>query len=460
MEDERNLRNLRQRRKLTAVMLVGLDKDNPMREQKMRELIMANDVALTEEQYQTIIEMMARGQIGRKEAQEAIGMIVKPVDKVGISDLFARINAVPARGGSADEVADMKRILAYFSGVGFERYNEVNASSVATFMSRYKDALAFEEDADLFFRSINNPQNSLKTVSGYGEALAHFKRIMFGEQQEYLDQYYGMRKEAQERRAEIERNREKLVAGMAMGQISKRATAKGKLKKDDIEKQSEASEDVAYADGENGVFAVFDGAGGMENGREAAKVAERTFREAKPEAFKSDGQLVAVLEEMNDAVQQTSGMTTAILAKVNRNQAGRKYLAYASVGDSRIYILHENGTIASLVRDEGWKNVAWNILGMGKDMMQKMRSDLGVQDETGRVCLQHGNVWLEPGDRVILCSDGVTGDIPPNNQERGDQLSNIEVARLARTRTLEQAMNNLLLNALKEDDRSVIVFEA
>lgn len=477
VEKKQRLEGERQRRKLAATMLTGIFYQGPDRGQRMESLISAHDVKINNEQYNSLVDMMAKGQVGRTQGQEVISMIRRPVDQYGVSDVFARLNAVDQRTGNTEKTKHMRRILGNFSDTGFDRYNETNASSVAVFLNRFPDAMSFDVEADRFLRSINNPQNSPQKVASYFEAMTDFKRLMYGKEQEYMDQFKVMEQQAAVRKTELERQKERLVATYSEKQLSKmtvkqrrgRVTKaeilqKGEKRTDarqiELEREREDSEDVSVALPEQGVFGVFDGAGGMGNGGEASRAARSAFLRQNPGQVTNAMQLAQMMETINGEVQKTGGMSTAIVAKVNRTEDGRKYLSYASVGDSRLYILGKNGEIRQMTRDEGERNVVWNILGMDKKDLKNVRQTVGVAD-TERVCLQYQDVWLNEGDRVIMCSDGITGDNSPDPEKGrpGDLLTDQEVRNLASTRTTEQAAENLLLGAKKIDDRTVQVFD-
>ena len=482
MEEQEKLEGERLRRKIAATILTGIYDKTPERVAKMQGLITAQDVKIKNEQYESLIDMMAKGQVGREQGRELILMIQKPIDQYGVSEVFARLNSVSPERGGATKVTRLKRILGNFSDTGFERYYDVNASSVATFFSQFPDAMSFDEEADKFLRSVNNPQNPPEVVAEYYEAMTDFKNIMFGSEQKYLDQYKVMEQQAERRREELIRQKGELVSTAAVRQVSKVTLKdlgkKEELRKDDVSEEREESEDVYTSLPKEGVFGIFDGAGSTGDGRTAALAAKKAFEKQKPGESHSAEELAKMMELMDAEVAKTGGMSTAIVAKVNRGdgedapgvatmenaategeiRGPREFLSYASVGDLRLYVVHRNGAVDLLTQDEGEENTVWNILGLDEDDRRQVREHIGIDPE-GPICVQFQDVWLEDGDRVILCSDGVTGDKPEKDGKPGDLMTAEEIGKLASTRTTDQAADGLIRAAKKIDDRTIIVFD-
>lgn len=79
---------------------------------------------------------------------------------------------------------------------------------------------------------------------------------------------------------------------------------------------------------------------------------------------------------------------------------------------------------------------------------------LGRETENGESRVQQfGDEELYPGDRVVLCSDGITGDYGTDlmsDAELGSLVMNAHDAR--------EAAKNLVSGARKRDDRTAVVF--
>lgn len=178
------------------------------------------------------------------------------------------------------------------------------------------------------------------------------------------------------------------------------------------------------------IFAVSDGMGGHKAGEFASRIAVERITESFPRYYRlgamgieqgaSDvlGNLFTDIHrsiiKMGQAYEECRGMgATLSLAWFH---PGR--MAFCHVGDSRIYYLPANGKLKQLTEDHTY--VGW-LLRTGKinatqarfhpkknQLSQALIADLENLDP------QHGTVLYEPGDRFILCSDGVTDGLSDN----------------------------------------------
>ena len=170
---------------------------------------------------------------------------------------------------------------------------------------------------------------------------------------------------------------------------------------------------------------VCDGMGGANGGNIASNIAVRVIVERIKEAVQ-DGHLKSaaqhVLEsamaaanfEVYDRAQsdvQLDGMGTTVVAAIT---CGR--MAYIShVGDSRLYRLHENELIP-VTRDH---SVVQEMVESGQLTEEEARSHprkhcitraLGVSEmESG----EYDELELTAGDRLLLCTDGLTNMVEP-----------------------------------------------
>lgn len=199
-------------------------------------------------------------------------------------------------------------------------------------------------------------------------------------------------------------------------------------------------EDELFADQKKGIFAVFDGMGGEFGGGEASKTAvsamEKILEYVDPRTSEELGQVltrVAHRIERNPKAGATTGVVGRIIATKKDDE---KKLIYANAGDSRIYLVRENEA-SRVTRDEGFIHTVWNALGL-------------EEFEMGQV----GEVKLKKGDRLVFCTDGVTGDT------KDDSMSDKELAEIVSgTKNCNQAAKELTEKARKIDDRTAIVVE-
>lgn len=376
--------------------------------------------------------------------------------------VFASLND----GGAADERRRHElRILSAFSDADFDEsdienkdknpfslydfnhWEAVNSDNVIWFINRYPTPKSFERDSERLLSLIGINDHGVMRPSEqkqaeYRRAMADFKMKVYGKKYEYWEQMKLLREEV-----EKERSSELISGKIGLCQSSRSQARRGEVTLDNIEGGLEADgycEDMAFVDADLEVYGVFDGAGGMGNGRSAAEAARNTVRrifenikERGYREFSADA-LGQALDRANKVVSAMPdhGYSTGTLAHVIR-RGDRSILAYATVGDSRIYVVDDSGTARQITRDEGEGSIIYNSIGNNED----------------NCCLQKGVVALRSGDRVVVCSDGITGDY-------GDDLmSNGELGRYVHSsKNAKEASKLLVANARKRDDRTAIVF--
>lgn len=170
------------------------------------------------------------------------------------------------------------------------------------------------------------------------------------------------------------------------------------------------------------ILVVADGMGGYAAGEVASRTAVETvidayYRDGSPEVEQA---LTNALALANEAVileakkdSERSGMGTTMAVAVVRSAE----LAVANVGDSRVYLIR-GGQVNQLTRDHSW--VA-ELLAVGKITPEEARRhpmrnvvtrSLGGRD---RVDVEtYPRSYLQSGDIVLLCSDGLWGMIAPD----------------------------------------------
>lgn len=185
-----------------------------------------------------------------------------------------------------------------------------------------------------------------------------------------------------------------------------------------------------------GLYVVCDGMGGGNAGEIASALAvERIHAHLVEAARHADlplvgpcdvtvsapaNRLASAIRAANEAVHRESwsrsdyaGMGTTVVAALLREEV----LAIAHVGDSRLYLIR-NGTIQALTTDHSW--VAEQILKGFITEEEAERSPrknivtkaLGVESS---VDVELTEVPLESGDMLLLCSDGLTRGVHPND---------------------------------------------
>lgn len=171
------------------------------------------------------------------------------------------------------------------------------------------------------------------------------------------------------------------------------------------------------------VFAVSDGMGGARSGEFASRVAIDKITRLLPRAYRlsaagMNAGFNDVLEELFDAIHEEllrlgrsyvecSGMgATLTLAWLTP-----QWLYFAHIGDSRLYYLPREGGIRQLSHDHsyvGWLRREGRINEReAREHPQKssLQQSLGAGNQF--INPQIGAIAHRPGDRFLLCSDGV-----------------------------------------------------
>jgi PPM family protein phosphatase len=186
----------------------------------------------------------------------------------------------------------------------------------------------------------------------------------------------------------------------------------------------QVNQDRVHVDDQHGIYAVADGMGGHRGGATAAEMAVAALAETTETTdTQTSDALIATVERANAAIYQRSqkdadlhGMGTTLTAMVLVHVEGEERLAIANVGDSRAYRLRagelellteDHNIVSELVRD--------GHLSATEARTHRQRSVLtravGVEPD---VMVDVIEVLPSRGDRYLLCSDGLTGDVDSN----------------------------------------------
>jgi len=229
------------------------------------------------------------------------------------------------------------------------------------------------------------------------------------------------------------------------------------------------NEDAVLADMDTGLLAIADGMGGHNAGEIASHLAldsvlQFVRRSATAQDFTwpfgvnpalslTANRLVTAVKlasrqvfTESEARPDYQGMGTTLVAALAEDGAAR--LTFASVGDSRIYEMHD-GALRRLSRDDSWvallseqsgsdestyrnhplRNVLTNVVGAGPDM------DVAVTE-----------IDLRDDQTILLCTDGLHGAIPD------ESIASI----LREHHDMGQAAELLVQTALERDGRDNI----
>lgn len=169
------------------------------------------------------------------------------------------------------------------------------------------------------------------------------------------------------------------------------------------------------------LFVVADGMGGHAAGEVASEIAVKTISECAPGTADAEELGMAVEQANRDIINAAlsgegrEGMgTTCTAAMLEGNQ-----LVIAQVGDSRAYLLH-GGKLTQLTRDH---SLMANMIEAGQITPEEARvhpSRSVITRALGNDPLTTPDLYeinVEDGDRLLLCSDGLTAMVEDDEIE-------------------------------------------
>ncbi len=204
------------------------------------------------------------------------------------------------------------------------------------------------------------------------------------------------------------------------------------------------------------VFAVCDGMGGHEAGEVASTIAVETIANEAP-LHADDVLLGAAVESANLAVMQGAvnglgrpGMgCTASCALIEGSR-----MAIAHVGDSRVYLLHL-GTLVRLTHDHSYVEELVDAGEITADEARTHPSRSVITRALGSdpdMYADHFSIAVSSGDRIVICSDGLSSMV---------EDSEIEAVAVS-SATPQAAADNLVAAALTaggHDNVTVLVVD-
>jgi protein phosphatase len=185
----------------------------------------------------------------------------------------------------------------------------------------------------------------------------------------------------------------------------------------DVGQLRSGNEDSFLLDHDHNLYAVADGMGGHAAGEVASRLAVEALKEAWAEGAEGesdDDKMVRGFSVANERIREEverdaarHGMGTTLVAAHFEGGEAR----IANVGDSRAYVLRA-GNLRQITTDHSWVR---EQLDSGKISAEEAANHpfrnvitraLGTRPQVEVDLL---NLPLEGGDRLLLCSDGLTG---------------------------------------------------
>ncbi|MGI8503477.1 MAG: Stp1/IreP family PP2C-type Ser/Thr phosphatase [Hassallia sp.] len=181
------------------------------------------------------------------------------------------------------------------------------------------------------------------------------------------------------------------------------------------------NQDAYYIDPEGRFFVVADGMGGHAGGEEASRIATgeiKAYLSANWDSSKPCAQLLEeALNQANDAIlhdqqdhQERADMGTTVVAVIFRD--GEPPWA-AHVGDSRLYRFRDS-QLAQITEDHTWVARAIKVGDITQDEARTHPFRHVLSRCLGREDLHQVDVRqldIQSGDRLLLCSDGLTEEL-------------------------------------------------
>lgn len=307
-----------------------------------------------------------------------------------------------------------------------------------------------EEDKQGFMEFAQSGQLTREDVQKFlGKIATQDKR------EEYWDAMKALGvKLAPEQTSERERNAEKLVRSGSAFQMSKTQVRNGQFAELGEKMPDDGTcQDTILTMPKEGLYGVFDGMGGIAGGRGASQLAAG---EVKRQAMSERGGAGArkmmdylnmasmvVANRMPGGRAGTAPGTTGVIAQIHETDRGKE-VSWASIGDSRLYLIRANGEAYQVTKDD---SIDGTVLSR---VMGNYGNGARCPDDNDH----RGSFVVKTGDRVVLCSDGITGDKGESAMEL-DELADI----VRQAERVEDVAQNLAYCARKTDDRSAVCFE-
>ncbi len=169
---------------------------------------------------------------------------------------------------------------------------------------------------------------------------------------------------------------------------------------------------------------VADGMGGMDNGAESSAIAKEFFT-AHIQGIEADPDIPSKLWEISSSInaevyavntgKHMNGGTTLVCAYIINNM-----FYWLSIGDSRIF-LYRNGMLSAVNEEHELETRLYDMLLDGKITMEELRSIPNrelrkLTSHVGRNTIpiidqNYAPYRLFEGDKIVLCSDGVSGSL-------------------------------------------------
>ncbi|HYG84223.1 MAG TPA: PP2C family serine/threonine-protein phosphatase [Verrucomicrobiae bacterium] len=227
----------------------------------------------------------------------------------------------------------------------------------------------------------------------------------------------------------------------------------------EVAKAERGNQDAIYIDASRQLFALADGAGGHKGGEVASKLAMSVFEKSpvldyepqiSPQVVVADhlAEISKIRLKMKDLATEDASLQEMATTIVTAQVVGNNLIGVAA-GDSRICVVRDGQPIWLNTEqiDPRQPNVIRNALSPG---ISHGQAGINVKSRSYDESFVYA---LEPGDRIVMMSDGVLGDWPE------EKINAEALERAFRQPLPEDAMKALFEASKKYDDTSIIVFD-
>jgi serine/threonine protein phosphatase PrpC len=216
------------------------------------------------------------------------------------------------------------------------------------------------------------------------------------------------------------------------------------------------------------VFAVSDGMGGANSGEFASRITKDKITQLLPKGFRNaapgpqsgyDATLLALFREIHqdliqlgESYEECRGMGTTL----SLGWLTPGWMYFGHIGDSRIYHLPASGGLTQLTHDHG--HVGWlrrngrltEREARSHPMRNALHQSLGAEHQF--IEPQCGAIPYSPGDRFLLCSDGLIEGLWDYHLD--------EIVRAGDTPHAAQRLVDAALERAGRDNITAVVVEA
>ena len=209
------------------------------------------------------------------------------------------------------------------------------------------------------------------------------------------------------------------------------------------------------------VFVVADGMGGHASGDVASTLAIEAFRSLNGSTLADVESVETAVEHAFESVStRASGEPmggTTLSGTVLVDVDGVAHWLILNIGDSRTY-LYEGGRLEQITVDHSVVQELVAIGALGRDDARRHPHRNVITRALGAGQRQPADVWLRPaerGQRVMVCSDGLTGEVDDREiaELLGDVVSPAAAAALLLRRALDAgARDNVTVVVVDVDE--------